>query len=39
VCKPKEEGGLGVKDINLFIMELSGKWKWRLGMKKKGLWN
>jgi len=33
----KEEGGLGIKDINMFNTTLLSKWKWRLG-KKIGLW-
>ena len=29
VCKTKEEGGLGVKDIRMFNRALLAKWKWR----------
>jgi len=37
-CKTKEDGGLGVKDLNLFNMALLGKWKWRLGKEDPRLW-
>lgn len=30
VCKPKEKGGLGLRDLNLFNLSLLGKWSWRL---------
>ena len=30
VCKPKELGGLGVKDIISFNTSLLGKWKWEM---------
>ena len=38
VCKPKEEGGLGVKDIRMFNCALLAKWKWRLLSEEKGIW-
>jgi len=31
LCKPREEGGLGLKHIENIV--LLAKWKWRLGMK------
>lgn len=37
VCKPKEEGGLGIKDIQRFNIVMLAKYKQRLGMKKHGL--
>ena len=38
MCKTKEEGGLGIKDLRMFNMALLGKWKWRLGRDEPGLW-
>jgi len=33
MCRPKEEGGLGIKDVEKFNTTLLAKWKWRLGVK------
>jgi len=38
VCAPKEKGGLGMIDIRRFNIALLGKWIWRLGSEKQGLW-
>ena len=38
VCKPHEFGGLGIIDLKLFNLALLGKWIWRLGSDKGGLW-
>ena len=38
LCQFKSEGGVEIKDVNLFNMALLGKWKWRLGCEKSGLW-
>ena len=38
VCLQKEDGGLGVKDINLFNSSLLGKWKWNLFHSQGELW-
>ena len=38
VCLPKEDGGLGVKDISSFNLSLLGKWKWKLFQNQGELW-
>jgi len=38
VCEPRVVGGLGIIDIRNFNLALLGKWIWRLGMDKGGLW-
>jgi len=38
VCEPREAGGLGVINIKFFNIALLGKWIWRLGYSKGGLW-
>jgi len=38
ICKPTEEGGLGIKDIRKFNYALMAKWKWRLMSDEKGKW-
>ncbi|GKV51190.1 hypothetical protein SLEP1_g57860 [Rubroshorea leprosula] len=38
VCKGKESGGLGVKDLRKFNVALLGKWWGRLMSEGKGLW-
>ncbi|GAU29855.1 hypothetical protein TSUD_379450 [Trifolium subterraneum] len=30
ICRPKKEGGLGVKDLRIMNISLLTKWKWRL---------
>ena len=39
VCKTREFGVLGIIDTKLFNVALLGKWIWRLGSEKGGLWN
>jgi len=38
LCKPKEEGGLGFKDIRKFNSALIAKWRWRFISQEKGKW-
>lgn len=39
VCKPKEEGGIGIKDMENFNRDLLSKWKWRIINEKEAIWN
>jgi hypothetical protein len=38
ICLPKEQGGLGVKDLTLFNKALLGKWKWRMLTEGDAVW-
>ncbi|XP_058749365.1 uncharacterized protein LOC131622352 [Vicia villosa] len=38
ICKPKEEGGLGVKHMGLFNKALLCKWKWRILSERGSVW-
>jgi len=38
LCKPKQDGGIAIKGIELFNKALLAKWKRRLGTKEQGLW-
>lgn len=38
VCKPKEEGGLGVRDVRVVNWSLLAKWRWRLIQEGNVLW-
>lgn len=38
VCKPKEEGGLGVRDVRVVNLSLLAKWKWRLIQERNAPW-
>ena len=38
LCKPKEEGGLGLKDIRKFNFAILAKWRWRFMSQERGKW-
>jgi hypothetical protein len=38
VCKPKKEGGLGVRDLRLVNLSLLAKWRWRVLLEEEELW-
>ncbi|XP_058746724.1 uncharacterized protein LOC131619669 [Vicia villosa] len=38
VSKPKEEGGLGVKNVEVMNIALLSKWKWRILMEDEPVW-
>ena len=38
VCESRDDGGLGMIDLRVFKLALLGKWIWRLGTDKGGLW-
>lgn len=38
VCKPKKEGGLVIKNLELFNIVLLSKWKWRTLMDGNASW-
>ena len=38
VCKSRDDGGLGIIDLRVFNLALLGKWIWRFGTNKGGLW-
>jgi len=38
VCKSKEDGGLGIRDIRKFNLALLAKWRWRLVSNEEGRW-
>lgn len=37
VCRPREEGGLGVRNLFIFNLALIGKWRWRMLYEGEGL--
>ncbi|XP_057432142.1 uncharacterized protein LOC130724891 [Lotus japonicus] len=38
ICKPKEVGGLGIKDLSIFNKSLLGKWRWRYLNEPDSFW-
>jgi hypothetical protein len=38
VCRPLEEGGLGIKNLRAFNNALLGKWEWKIKNERLGLW-
>ena len=38
LCKSREEGGLGLRDIRKFYVALLAKWKWHCISNEKGRW-
>ncbi|XP_058733340.1 uncharacterized protein LOC131604946 [Vicia villosa] len=39
VCKPKEKGGLGIRDVGEMNKALLLKWKWRILKEDKAIWS
>ncbi|GAU19703.1 hypothetical protein TSUD_78280 [Trifolium subterraneum] len=39
VCLPKKNGGLGVKNLELFNIALLSKWRWRFLNHDNAIWN
>jgi hypothetical protein len=38
ICSPKDKGGLGVKNLELFNMALLSKWKWHFLCDNDAMW-
>jgi hypothetical protein len=38
ICKPKENGGLEIRDLRIFNIALLRKWWWRIRNEKESLW-
>lgn len=38
VCQPKDKGGLGVKNLELFNLSLLAKWRWRILTGTADVW-
>ncbi|GAU27711.1 hypothetical protein TSUD_126570 [Trifolium subterraneum] len=39
ICLPKDRGGLGIKNLDLFNLSLLSKWKWRCLTEPNVLWS
>ncbi|XP_058725510.1 uncharacterized protein LOC131596787 [Vicia villosa] len=39
VCKSKEEGGLGIKNVEIMNVALISKWKWRILNENEAVWS
>ncbi|MCH84701.1 putative ribonuclease H protein [Trifolium medium] len=38
ICKPKKDGGLGIRDIRLVNLSLLAKWRWKLFLEEEEVW-
>jgi hypothetical protein len=38
ICKPKKEGGLGIKDLKVMNCSLLAKWRWKLLTASNEMW-
>jgi hypothetical protein len=38
ICRPKKEGGLGVRDLRLVNISLLAKWRWKLLTRDNDVW-
>ncbi|MCH80347.1 ribonuclease H protein [Trifolium medium] len=38
LCKPKEEGGLGIRNLRVVNLSLLAKWRWRLLSEEDEVW-
>jgi hypothetical protein len=38
ICKPKKEGGLGIKNLRLMNSSLLSKWRWKILVEGNELW-
>jgi len=38
ICLPKNDGGLGIKDISKFNVALMGRWMWAFPSGQQQLW-
>jgi hypothetical protein len=38
ICKPKREGGLGIRDLRLINLSLLAKWRWNILSNDREVW-